>query len=180
MFSQDVIILPGMLGAGCTHVAELLSQKFEWRYVNSERIIRRIVSESGLSFREFQVEVHSGEIDLDKIIRNVLLDEIREGKVIVEGRIAFLILDLDVGVKFFLWSSKSDRARIVSKRRNIPLEKALEQIEESDEDRKSLVWRLYKKDWLDLDLYDMIINTSKWSYEGAAEIIIKAHSYRKR
>lgn len=114
----------------------------------------------------------SGEIDIEDVVKSVVEDHVNEGNVIVEGRVALLVLkNPNVDVKVFLWAPKNFRAKRIAKRRNVSVERALANIEESNEDRRQLVQRLYKKDWLDADLYDVVINTSKWTFDEVAEII---------
>ena len=168
---KNVILIPGMLGAGCTSVATKLAEALGLRVVNSEVIIRRIVVEKGTSFLELAKIVSDGEVEFEKLIRNEALDFIEEGEVVVEGRTALMLLDQPVTLKVFLHAEKDFRAKRVAERRQIDIEEALREIERSDEDRRRLVEKLYGKSWLDLGLYDVVINTSRIPVEVAAKII---------
>ena len=177
--ANGVILLPGQLGAGCTETAEKLAKKLGLEIVNSQRVIREIVAQDRLSFEDLERAALSGEIDLEDTVKSVVLDHISEGNVVIEGRVAFLVLDNPkVDVKVFLWAPTDFRAKRVSKRRGVSLEEARNAIEESDEDRKSLVYRLYKKDWLDADLYDIVVNTSKWTFDEITEIVEQVYKTR--
>ena len=109
---------------------------------------------------------------------SVVEDYVNEGKVIVEGRSGFFALSLPVDLKVFLWAKKEDRVRMVAERRRLPMEEAEAEVEFSDAERKNLVRKLYRRDWLDADLYDLVLNTSKWSYEEAADIIMYVYNRR--
>ena len=175
---KPFIIIAGMLGAGCTHVAEILSRKLGISYINSEKILREIVVEKGISYAQFAQLVSSGEVDIEKLVRSELLDYVNERNIIIEGRSGLIVLDREADIKVFLWAPEDYRASLVAKRRKISLDEALEQVQISDEERRNLVRRLHKRDWLDLNLYDLVINTGKWSYEEVAEIILNAYRMR--
>jgi len=178
---KPLIILAGMLGSGCTEIAEKLSKRLGIDFINSGKIIREIVSEGKLSYRDLETMTRSGEIDLDELIKSVLLDHVNKRNIIVEGRSAFLILDRsDVDLKVLFWSPLEYRIKHIAGRRKISLDEAKNHVKIGDEDRKSLVSRLYNRNWLDADLYDIVINTSKWSSEEVAEIIEKIYRVRKK
>jgi cytidylate kinase len=112
-----------------------------------------------------------GEIDLEDLVRNVALDYLDEGNVIVEGRTALMLLDRPVLLKVFLYADKKVRAERVAKRRGISLEEAMREVERSDEDRDRLTERLYKKHFTDPSLYDMVLDTTNLSYSDAAALL---------
>lgn len=129
---RRVVLLASMLGAGCAETANKLSGLLGMEVVNSERVFREIVAQERISFAELSMRARFGVEDL---VKSVVEDHISEGGVIVESRVALLVL-------------KS-------------LDKALEAVDESDEERASPVRRLYKRDWLDAGLCDLVVNTSK-------------------
>ena len=168
---KHIILIPGMLGAGCTKVAEILGKKLNLECINTEKIVKRIVTEGRLSYTELEAMTLSGEINLEEVIQSIVLDYLSEGNVIVEGRSAFLVLDRDVDLKIFLFADTEFRVNRIAERRGIALDEAREAVRESDEDRSGLVKRLYRKSWLDPTLYDMLINTANLKFEAVAEII---------
>jgi len=168
---NKIILIPGMLGAGCTKVAEKLANKLNIKYVNTEKIVKRIVTEERLTFKQLEAMTLSGEINLEELVKSVVLDYLNEGNVIVEGRTAFIVLDKATDIKVFLFADKDFRVHRISERRQISLEEADEAVRISDEDRSSLVRRLYKKNWLDPTLYDLLINTTNLKFDAVAEII---------
>lgn len=171
MERKIVILLPGMLGAGCTSIAYELSRRLGLEVINSERIIREIVSEKRVSFQELASMISDGEINLEDVIRNVVLDYVREGGVVIEGRTAFMVLDRQVTLKAFLYADVKVRAERVAKQLKINLEDAMREVERSDEDRNRLVEWFYKKQFTDLSLYDVMIDTSRASYSEVANFI---------
>jgi len=175
---KTAVLLPGMLGAGCTSVAFELAKLTGMKVVNSELIIREIVSEKRVTFAELTQMARDGEIDLEDLVRNVALDYISEGDVIVEGRTALMLLDRPVLLKVFLYADKKVRVERVAKRRGISIEEAAREVERSDEDRGRLTERLYKKHFTDPSLYDMMLDTTYLSYSEAAVLLKKIIKWR--
>jgi len=177
--SRPVIVLAGQLGAGCTETAEKLAKKMRVTVVNSQLAIREIVAQERISFDDLERKARSGEIDLEDIVKSIVLDHITERNVVIEGRVAFLVLDNpNIDIKVFLWAPETFRAKRIAQRRNISIDEAIEAIRYSDEERKNLVYRLYRKDWIDADLYDAVINTSKWSFDEVAHIVEEIYKTR--
>lgn len=170
------IALAGQLGAGCTEVARLISKKTGVKVFNSETLIRRLIAESGTSFRNFQEYVASGEVNIDKLLDSLIADIVNtEKNVVIEGRSAFFLLNRNDIFKVLLVADDDFRAKRVSSRRGIGLEEAKGNIKHSDEERRNLVKRFYDVEWLDPKLYDMVINTSFKDMETVANLVIKAY-----
>lgn len=163
----------GQLGAGCTEVGEILSRKLSMKCVNSSNIIKRLMLSFGESFEGFEQRVRSGEVNLDRMIDGELDEMLSEGEMIVEGRSAFMLFNNQDVLLALLIAPERMRAEHVAKRRRISVDEALEVVRESDEERSSMVHRLFKKDWLDSRNYSLIINMDSRSYETAADLLYK-------
>ena len=168
---RPTILVAGMLGAGCTSVAFELAKLIGFEVVNSERIIREIVSEKRASFSDLIEMARDGEIDLEDLVKSIAIDYAREGNVIIEGRTAFMVLDRPVLLKVFLYADKKVRAERVAKRMGISVEDALREVERGDEDRNRLVERFYRKSFTDPSLYDLMINTTGLTYDSVAKLL---------
>lgn len=176
--NRPLLIIAGMLGAGCTHVARLLSKRLGIEFINTEKILRRIVAEGKLTYAQLAELASSGEVDIEKLLLSELLDYVHERNVIIEGRSGLMVLDREADIKTFLWAPLDYRAKRVSERRKVPYEEAIEHVKISDEERRNLVRRFYKRDWMDIDLYDLVINVSKWTLEEVADLILRAYETR--
>lgn len=171
-------MIPGLLGAGCTSVAFELAKRVGLEVVNSERIIREVVSEKRLSYPDLALMARDGEIDLEDLVKSVALDYIDEGNVIIEGRTAFTVLDHPALLKVFLFADKKVRVERVASRRGISLQEASAEVERSDEDRSRLVERLFKKHITDPSLYDIVIDTSNLTFNEVAALIENMFKWR--
>ncbi|HDI74787.1 MAG TPA: hypothetical protein ENF55_02410 [Thermoprotei archaeon] len=98
--------------------------------------MREIVAQERISFDVLERKARLGEIDLENVIKSLPLDYIAERNVVIEGRVAFLVLDTpNVDIKVFLWAPVQFRAERIAKRRNISIEEALKALRNSDEER---------------------------------------------
>ncbi len=168
------IAVCGELGAGCTEVGQALSERLGLRCVNSAEIIKGIVSDFKETFSVFESHVRSGEVDLDKMIDGEIDRLLEMGDAIVEGRAGFMLLDDDRVFKVLLVAPEARRAEHIAKRRDIAFEEAKEAIRVSDSERRHMVERLFKKEWLDPHNYDIVINTGLRAFEETADLIAKA------
>ena len=158
------IALCGYLGSGCTEVAEVLASTFNLEVFNTSRILSSLGDLSSLS--------RSGEIDMDKIIRDKLMEILKGDNVIIEGRSAFMLLNRKDVIKIFLNAPFESRVKHVAERRGIPIEDARDDVARSDRDRETLVQRLHGKNLLDASNYDLVISTSSKPYSRIAEILV--------
>ncbi len=170
------IAICGELGSGCTEVGQILSEKLGIKVISSATVIKGIVIDFRAvhpdeSFREFEKHVHSGEVDLDKMIAGEIDDLLEQGDTIVEGRSAFMLLKKPGVLKVLLVSPLETRAKHIAKRRKISMDEAKEAIRVSDSERQHMVDKLFKSNWLDPHNYDLIINTGSRSHKEVAEQI---------
>lgn len=176
---KTVILVAGELGAGCTEVGELLSKKLGIEVYNTERFIRNLASSPTSSFQILVEKSVSGEIEIEKILHSMVLDIVNNGPAVIEGRSALFALTHDVTLKVFLYGDMGDRVKhLAEKRKTEDIKQIEEDIKASDMDRSSLVERLFHRNWKDHLLYDLMVNTSKISYEEIASLILETLKQR--
>lgn len=173
------IAICGELGSGCTEVGQILSKKLGLKCINSANIMRSIVVDfrgvhPGETFEEFERHVRSGEVNLDEMIKGKIDEMLEMGDTIVEGRSGFMLLDNKNVFKVLLVAPKEERVKHIAQRRDITLGEATEAIRVSDTERRQMVEKLFKREWLDPHNYHIVINTGSRSYEEVADSIIKA------
>ncbi|MBO3769971.1 MAG: cytidylate kinase family protein [Candidatus Brockarchaeota archaeon] len=177
---KPVILIAGELGAGCTEVGELLSQKLGLEVHNTERLIRNLVSSPTLSYKALVDKSISGEIEIEKVLYSMVLDIVNNGPAIIEGRSALMALAHEADLRVFLYRDMNDRVKHLAERRKTEdLKQIEEDIKASDIDRNSLVEKLFHRNWKDPLLYDLMINTSRISFENAVSLILEALESRK-
>lgn len=105
-------------------------------------------------------------------------EQASRGNVVIIGRGAQIVLRDVPGVfSVRVVAPLETRIERMKKRLNCWNEEAREYIERYDQERETLIHTIFGKHDEDWPVYDMILNTSKFSAEDAAEIVI--HSMRK-
>lgn len=170
------IALCGMLGAGCSEVAQILTAKTGATVVNSETAVRQVVTDTTKSFREFQRRVVSGEVDIDRLIQSQLQEAAVENEnLVVEGRSGFMLLDDQSFFKVLLVAAEETRARHIMERRSVTLEEAKAEIRHSDAERRALVERFFNKEWLVPTHYHIVLNTESLSFDVTASLVMEGY-----
>jgi cytidylate kinase len=168
------LLMCGQLGSGCTEIAKIVADRMNMAFYNTEKLLHSLAADLDLSFSNLATKATSGEIELDESLASIITGFMRDKhmkRVIIEGRTAFMAFLEPTAIKVLLTAAPYVRAHHIAKMRGIDFERAQEQIRVSDEDRGHLMRRLWKLDWLDPTLYDIVINTGAWGHEQAAAMI---------
>lgn len=176
---RPTILIAGQLGSGCTEVARLVSKQMGLEIQNTEGLLRELVTQFRESFEKLSEEVRSGEVDIDSVLLSMSKDVVSKGGVVLEGRSALLVLDMASDLKVFLFRDREERIGFLAERRGISKDEAEREIDKSDRERQEKVAELFKTNWTDLRLYDLVINTSKTGFDLAASLILEAIKSRR-
>jgi cytidylate kinase len=110
----------------------------------------------------------------------VIQEAARSGNVVIVGRGgAHLLRDLPGVFRVFLHADLSFRVRVVTERERIDEAVAARRVHEMDANRAAYMRQVYGRDWLDLRLYDLAIDTGHVGFDGATETILAALAARE-
>jgi cytidylate kinase len=110
-----------------------------------------------------------------KEVEQVIKDLAAEGDVVIVGRGGQATLRGRPDVLHVRLIAPADlRAERLRRRHQISLESAQAQVEARDHYRRNYLKRFYHIDWDDPELYDLILNTARFSPEEAAQHIVQA------
>lgn len=172
MSSKKVaVLLAGELTSGTTEVAQVLGSLTGLPVLNSESFFREIAAEFQESFEYLERISRSGEVDLEKVLEGMAKDRLTEGNVIIEGRCALLAMDGGATLKVFLHKDMADRKKLLASRRGIDEEKAAKELLASDQERSQIIRVRFDAAWTEASLYDLTIDTSKFTHQEAAKLI---------
>jgi len=177
---STTVLIAGQLASGTTEAAQLVSEQTGLPVYNSESFFREIAAEFQESFQYLEQISRSGEVDLEKVMEGLILDKVREGNLIIEGRAALIAMSTEGALRVFLHKEVTDRQKFLASRRKIDEEEALKELGISDQERATLVRTILNKDWLDSSLYDLTVNTSKLTHQEAAKLIVEAMRSKAR
>ncbi|BAA30368.1 (d)CMP kinase [Pyrococcus horikoshii] len=164
-----VITVSGLAGSGTTTLSKKIAEHYGLKHVYAGLIFRQMAKEKGMSLEEFQkyAELHP---EIDREVDRRQIEAAKEGNVVIEGRLAgWMVKNADL--KIWLDAPIRVRAERVAKREGISVEEAFMKIAEREMQNRKRYLNLYGIDINDLSIYDLIINTSKWSPEGVFAIV---------
>jgi predicted cytidylate kinase len=169
-----IITLGGLPGSGKTTVARILADKLKMEYINAGDIFRNLASKKGMTLEEFGFFAERNP-NIDKAIDKKLLEIARRDNVILEGRLAGIMLELnDVeALKVWLEAPLEVRVERISGRDTKSTEAALADTQMREKSEWDRYYNIYHVDIRDLSVYNLVIQTQDKTPEEVANEIIK-------
>ncbi|ADP77678.1 cytidylate kinase [Methanothermus fervidus DSM 2088] len=167
-----IITISGLAGSGTTTLSKILSKKLNYKHISAGDIFRKMAEERNMSLLEFsKFAEENEEIDIKIDEKQAELAK-NSDNLIIEGRLSGHFVDADL--KVWLTAPFDVRAKRISKRESKPLEVVKKEIKRREKSEALRYKKIHGIDINNLDIYDLIINSSTFSAEEIAEIIIKA------
>lgn len=171
-----LITVGGTISSGKTTLAEGIAERFKFKHISAGEIMRKLASERGVDIMEFS-KYAEGNFDVDHEIderqRELVRDYLSEGYgVIADGRLSAHLLDPNL--KIWLSAPLKVRVERIMKRENCTRNDAVKRIAEREGSERRRYKNIYNIHLDDLSIYDLILNTEKWSVEGMIEVIANA------
>ncbi|NQE06752.1 putative adenylate kinase [ANME-1 cluster archaeon GoMg1] len=165
------ITISGLPGSGTTTVAKLLSEELSVELISAGELFRQIAKEKKLQLEHFNKLAETDD-DFDRQIDERQGEEaMKRENVIVEGRLSgFSVPDADL--KIWLKAPVEVRAKRIAHREAIAYEEALSAMNNRERSENKRYEQYYGIDLDDLSIYDMVIDSSRWS-ERDIEVVIK-------
>ncbi len=179
---MSVITVSREFGSGGETIARLVAEKLGFLLVNKNIIVEGLSVDFGIQEPELDAdekiiegsdnEQYSQYISAlheymyDLAIRNNLVILGRGGQILFQ--------DFPPSLHVKVISPISKRIRRIKKSYNLSEEAAHKLVAEQDSDRSLYLKNLFGEDWLDMNLYNLTINTERVSLEEAADIVVAA------
>ncbi|MGB2842936.1 MAG: AAA family ATPase [Halobacteriota archaeon] len=167
------ITISGLPGSGTTTVAKLLSKELSMELISAGKMFRQIANEKNLQLEQFS-ELAENNADFDRRIDEKQGEEaMKRENVIVEGRLSgFFVPDADL--KIWLKAPVEVRARRIAGREGTTYEEALYAMKNRERSEHKRYETYYGINLGDLSIYDLVIDSSRWSEKDIVAMIIKA------
>ncbi|MBN1861833.1 MAG: AAA family ATPase [Candidatus Thermoplasmatota archaeon] len=171
---MTTITISGLPGTGKTTVAKLLEKHLGLRYVYSGEIFRQLAEKHHMSLEEFGHYCESHR-EIDEELDRYQLDVLKQGNVIVEGRISgWLAYQNKIpAVKILLQADIAVRAGRIVKREQGDIEKRKKEILKREKSEATRYKNYYGIDVSDTSIYDVIIDAGNKTPEEIMTIIVK-------
>lgn len=168
------ITISGIPGSGKSTVAELLKDKLGLKYVYSGMIFREMAKKYNMSLEEFGKYCEKNS-KIDKELDNRQLEILREGDVILEGRLSGWLAHRNKipAFKVSLVADLDTRAQRIVKREEGSVELRKKEILERERSEFLRYKKYYKIDIKDSSIYDLVIDTGDKTPEDIVDIIIE-------
>ena len=167
------ITISGIPGSGKSTVAELLKDKLGLRYVYSGMIFREMAKKYNMSLEEFGKYCEKNS-KIDKELDDRQLEILREGDVILEGRLSGWLAHRNKipAFKVSLVADLDTRAQRIVKREEGSVEQRKKEILERERSEYLRYKKYYIIDIKDSSIYDIVIDTGDKTPEEIVDIII--------
>ena len=154
-------------------MARILADKLKMEYINAGDIFRNLAAKKGMTLEEFGFFAERNP-NIDRAIDKKLLEIARRDNVILEGRLAGIMLELnDVeALKVWLEAALETRVERISGRDSKSSEAALADTQMREKSEWDRYYNIYHVDIRDLGVYNLVIQTQDRTPEDIAEEII--------
>ena len=171
---MTTVTISGLPGTGTTTISKLLEEKLGLKYVYSGDLFRKMAKEHNMSLAEFgkYCEEHK---EIDQKLDEYQLEILKEGNVIIEGRITGWIAHRNKikSIKILLDAGLDTRVKRIVKRENGDVKKRKNEILIREKSEATRYKNYYNIDLNDKSIYDIVIDSTDKTPEEIINIIIK-------
>jgi cytidylate kinase len=168
-----LITVSGSPGSGVTTLCESLADVLDCGYVSGGEVFRRIADDRGMSLRELTAEASSTEeIDreLDRRLQRIAKEWGDADKAFVlESRLAGWLAGGDADLRIWLDAPEEVRVERTADREELGAEMRVREV--LDQSRYA---SRYGIDLSDHSIYDLTVNTARWSPDGTLAVVLSA------
>jgi len=169
-----LITVSGPAGSGKTTFAEALADELDYEYVSGGDIFRSMAAERDMSvvaFNELAEENDQVDRDLDRRLREIASER---DDLVLESRLAGWMAGDHADLKFWLDAPRSVRFERVADREDKSVTTARQETTDRAESEARRYEAYYSIDIEDRSIYDLVINTARWSPAAELDIAIAA------
>ena len=135
--------------------------------LSREAAITRLETGGGLSYE--------ARPDYLELLASVIAEYAAQGEAVLVGRGGQMILRRRPGVLHVKTIARFEtRVFNIIQREGVKWREAAHRVRHSDEQRSGYMRRFYNVDWLDANLYDLVINTDQIACETAVRLVVEA------
>ncbi|ELZ32810.1 cytidylate kinase [Halogeometricum pallidum JCM 14848] len=166
-----LLTVSGPPGAGKSTTAETLAEAFDLDHISGGDIFRQLAAERGMTAVEFnKLAEENGQIDrdLDRRLRSIALER---DDVLLESRLAGWLAGDAADVRLWLDAPLDVRATRIAEREGKSVELAREETYARAQSEALRYQEYYNIDITDLGIYDVTLNTARWSQEDVPDIL---------
>jgi len=167
------ITVSGLPGSGTTTLSRLLAEYYELELISSGEIFRKMAKERGMSLAEFGALAErnpSIDLDIDKNQKSIIHTQ---DNIILESRLAgHMAQGVPNVLKIWIKAPLLTRVKRIQRReKSISFDGELEKTVEREKSEALRYKNYYGIDITDLSIYDIVIDSEKWSQYQTLDIL---------
>ncbi|MEM2054775.1 MAG: AAA family ATPase [Sulfolobales archaeon] len=164
-----VVAISGKPGSGKTTLAKNIARELNLRYVSMGQIFRDIATKRMISLEELS-RIAEEDPSIDYLIDSTAIEEAKKGCVVLDGHLTGWILKDIAHIKILTYAPLHVRVERLAKRDGKSVEEALHEIKVRENSEVKRYKKYYEIDVNNLDVFDIILNTSLLSEEEATRV----------
>lgn len=164
-----VIAISGLHGAGKTTAARALARKFGLKYVSAGTVFRQMAKERGMTLGKFSqyVERHPG---IDRQIDRRTANVAKKDGVLIDARLSgWMAKGADISI--LLTAPLGLRVKRIARRERRRYKDVLAETERRERSEAKRFKRLYGIDVNDCSVFDLTLNTERWSVKEMNRVL---------
>jgi cytidylate kinase len=169
-----LITVSGPPGAGKSSTCSALAERLDLEHVSGGDIFRELAAERGLSlaaFNELAEEDDQIDRDLDRRLRELAVER---DDVVLESRLSGWLAAEHADLRVWLDAPLDVRAERIAAREDKPVAEARAETEERAASEAGRYHEYYGIDIDDRSIYDLVVNTARWSEGTVPELVVSA------
>ncbi len=182
--SMYFITISELLGTKGEQIAREVAKSLNYAYFGEEELLKAAgelgflkdvqkLDEKGPHFFE-RFFSEKPKVYLDRL-QSVIFEVAKKGDAVFFGKGSQLLLNsFDCALHVLVTGSMDKRIERMIQEKRVGREIAEKMIERSDHDKKGFFRFAFNEDWLNPNLYDLILNTDKLSMNAAVKMIVEA------
>ncbi len=172
---MKTVTVGGLPGTGTSTLCNILRDRLDLPYVYAGKLFREAAEQRGMSLADFG-RLCQEDPTVDKNLDGRQVELLREGGLILEGRLAGWMAHLDNLPAFKVWVTceRNERIRRLSERDGGKESHQRMQTKAREASEKDRYNRYYDIDLDDLSIYDLVIDSTETGPMDLADAVIAA------
>jgi cytidylate kinase len=169
-----LITVSGPPGAGKSSTCAALSERLDLEHISGGDIFRELAAERGMTlaaFNERAEEDDQIDRDLDRRLREIAVER---DDVVLESRLSGWLAAEHADLRVWLDAPLEVRAERIADREDKPVGAARAETEERADSEAKRYREYYGIDIHDRSIYDLVVNTGRWSEGTVPELVVSA------